>query len=173
MNFLAGMLLAYMDEDSAFYCFTALMQRDHRGYFAPLFVRLDQAEHMLAILLRRWAPTVLAHFTAIGIAFRLFTVQWFATAFQCMDWPTELQLRIFDRFLRYGTRWLLTFAVTIIAENRRVLQTGTIADCMPVLTTPNANGRMNNWHSVLRNAERFWIKKKAYAQLLRQSEAAA
>jgi hypothetical protein len=172
MNFIAGMLLAYMDEESAFYCFAGVMGGEvisHRGYFAPPFVRLRQAERMLRALVRKWAPGVLAHFGRVGVAFQLFSSQWFATAFQCMDWPTELRLRIFDRFLRYGTRWLLAFAVTIIMEHRNVLETGGIVDCMPALTRPNANGRMSNWHSVLRNAERYWIRKKDYQELLNET----
>jgi hypothetical protein len=169
MAFIAGMFTAYMDAESAFYCFVHVMQSEsvgHRGYFLRGFPRLAVANQMLDILLAKKAPAVRKHLEKIGIAYAMFTPKWFCTAYQGLDWAPELQLRLFERFLFYGTRFLLAFALGFIKSHEAELSTGELEDVLPVLQKPHASPKMQKWHTVLETWEKYWITKKEYAELV-------
>jgi hypothetical protein len=172
MSFLAGLFTAYMDAESAFFCFAGLMQGAvaQRAYFLPGFPRLMVANDMFELLLGRREPRVKAHLDALGICCAMYTPRWFSTAYQCLDWQPELQFRIFERFLFYGTRFLLWFGMGIVREHREQLAGARMEVILPILQRPNESPRLSEWHTLLRKWERFWIRKKEYAELVRLTQ---
>ncbi|OHT07362.1 TBC domain containing protein [Tritrichomonas foetus] len=169
MSFIAGMLLAYMDEETAYYSFVNIMLQpriNHRGYLLSGFPRLERANDMLLCLMDKKCPKVIKRMNEIGVFMQMFTPGWFLTAYQSFNWPPEFQLRIFERFLFYGTRALINFAIIIIMKHVDILEKAEIEVFLKVLQHPDESERMMNWHSVLEDWDKNWIKKKEYEYLL-------
>jgi hypothetical protein len=169
MSFIAGMFTAYMDEESSFYCFVSVMQNEtlaQRGYFLPDFPKLKVTSAMFELLLEKYLPAVKRHIDSIGIVYQMYTPPWFNCAFLSFDWAPELQFRIFERFLFYGTRFLLAFALAFMKSQEKLLSTGEMEDLLPCLQRPYESPLFKDWHDVLHNWEKYWIRKKEYAELV-------
>jgi hypothetical protein len=109
MSFLAALFTAYMESESAFFCFALLMGSNlisHRGSFLPRFPRLMVTNAIFDLLLQRRAPAVKAHLATLDICYAMDTPSWFLNVYNCLHWPPELRFRIFKHFLCYGTRFL-------------------------------------------------------------------
>jgi hypothetical protein len=100
-----------------------------------------------------------------GIAGQMYCPVWFLTAFQTMDWPPDLQLRIYDRFLFFGLRGLLSFALMIVKEHESQLVDAPIEEMLPLLQHPDRSPRMHNWREVFRKWDKLWIRQGEYDKL--------
>lgn len=168
MSFLAGMLLAYMDEQSAFVCFVSMMKGQflsHREYLVTRFPRLVVANKVLEHLMKQHCKKALAVMNECNICFPMFTTSWFLTAYQAFNWPPELQLRLFERFLFYGTRALMGFALTIVLRHVDILESGSIEKILACLQHPDESERMRDWHEVFEQWEKVWIRKKEWKKI--------
>ena len=169
MSFIAGMFLSYMDEETAYYCFLHVMlgQRlNQRGYFLSGFPRLDKANLMLGCLMEKRCPKVLKRMDSLGVIMSMFTPGWFLTVFQSYTWQPEFQLRIFERYLFYGTRGLLNFGIVIILYHQKILEKANMEDFLKILQHPDTSEKMMNSHSVLQDWDKNWLNKAEYEKLL-------
>jgi hypothetical protein len=168
MSFIAGIFLAYMDQDSAYYCFQGVMRLHQREFFLPGFPRLQLTSKLLECLMQAKAPGVLAQMQENGIAFPMFTPAWFLTAFQTMDWSSDFQLRIFDMYVFYGLRSLLYIGILIIKEHEEELLDAPIEVMLPLLQHPDRSPKLLNWRSALNKWEKLWITKAEFAKMFVQ-----
>lgn len=169
MSFIAGMFLSYMDEETAFYSFLNVMlgkRLNQRGYFLAGFPRLDKANLMLGCLMEKKCPKVLKKMDSLGIMMSMFTPGWFLTVFQSYTWLPEFQLRIFERYLFYGTRGLLNFGIVIILYHQKILEKADMEEFLKILQHPDSSEKMLNWHSVLQDWDKNWLNKAEYEKLL-------
>lgn len=172
MSFLSGMFLAYMDVDSAYQCFVCLMmgKNDQRGYFLSGFPKLEIANEALRLLMKDRCKRVLKNFERAGVLFPMFSPNWFMTAFQAYCWPPELQLRIFERFLMFGTRALMSLGLTILLRHEDILRKSGLEEILPILQRPEESPRMADWHEVIELWDSLWLKKKEFNKLWEQAK---
>ena len=171
MNFIAGLLLHYLEEEDAFKCLYKIMygpRTMHREFFTQGFPRLQIANKMLDLLLKKNYPKIVKNFEANGIVYDFFTSGWFMTAFMSFTWEPEFQMRIFERFMFYGLRGLLGFAIAIFSRHKDILATAQgLENILPILQRPDESERMFNWHYVIKKWDDHWISKSEYLKLLK------
>ena len=171
MNFIAALLLHYLEEEQAFKCFYQILngQRTmHRNFFITGFPRLEVANKMLEILLKKYYPRILKNLNEQDIMFNFFSSGWFMTAFMSFTWDSEFQMRIFERFLFYGLRGLLGLAMAIFSRHKDILSTSKSMEViLSILQKPDQSERMFDWHYVLKKWDEHWIKKAEYLKLLK------
>ncbi|KAH0785540.1 TBC domain containing protein [Histomonas meleagridis] len=170
MNFIAGMFLSYMDEENAFYCFASVFQSPkiyHRGYVIDQFPRLIAANNMLTKLMKKKCPKALRNIEKEGIEIKMFSTRWFITAFQAYNWEAEFQMRIFERFLFYGTRGLLSFALLIVLIHQDIIEKSPIEIILKYLQHPDESERMVNWHKILEKWDDSLLSRKNYINLVK------
>lgn len=121
MNFIAGMMLLFMDEEDAFWLLCVMM---HKNYLpaenytqSMLGTQTDQL--VFKWLIGQELPEVAARLELCGIQIPLVTLHWFLCAFVC-TLPTESALRVWDWFFLDGEEVLFTVAIGIVklAESR-------------------------------------------------------
>ena len=174
MGFIAGTFLMYMDEDLSLWALHGVMngfRTMHRDFFAPPFPRLQLASKMLNEVLKTKYPKILANIENLGISFDVFAPKWFMSAFLCYSWTPEMHLRIFDRFLFYGTRSLLSFALVIFSRHKDVLEIMPLEELIPLLQKPDLSPKMKDWRYLMQKWDKLWINKKTYQQLLKKAGA--
>lgn len=170
MGFLAGMCLLYMDEETAFWAFHGILTGErtlHRGFVMPPFERLDKAGEMLDIVLKNHYPDVHKHLHDRDVMFAAFLPKWFMAAFLTLDWTPQFTLRLFDRFLFYGLRSLLSFALVVFHQLKDDLVQMEIENILPLLGNPDKNPKMKDWRLLLKLWDKLWIRKKEYLKLLK------
>jgi len=174
MSFIAGMFLTYMDEESAYYALYNVMNGTrtmHRDYFIVGFPRLTLCTRMLSSLMRRKCPRLLDRLNQLDIMLEIFTTGWFMPAFQSYSWVPQLQLRLFERFLFYGTRALLSYGLVIILRHKQLIMTGNMETVLTTLHHPDESPQMQEWHMILADWDKNWINKKTYLALLKEQKA--
>ena len=174
MSFIAGMFLTYMDEESAFYALCNVMTGTRtlqREYFTIGFPRLQLANTMFELLLKKRCNDILTRLDQINIILPIFTTGWFMPAFMSYSWASPFQLRIFERFLFYGTRSLLSFGLTILLIHKKMIMTQGMEDILTILHHPDTSPLMEEWHRVITMWDQNWINKKTYLSLLKAAGA--
>lgn len=172
IGFLAGMLLVYMDEENAYYCLVSLMMGkkiNHRAYFLDFFPRLQRVNAMLFLLIKKKCPEIIELFGNEPNSLSVFTTRWFLTSFQSFNFQPEFQIRIFERFLTYGTRFLLSFGITIIMFHRDVFRNLQFEDILHLLQHPDESEKMRNWHSFFELLSKEMLSLKKYESLIVKS----
>lgn len=172
MSFIAGMFLAYMDEETAFYSFISVMKSDkinQREYLIAGFPRLTITNKMLSELMKQKFLNVYKNFENNGVDLLMFTTNWFLTAYQSFNWAPEFQLRIFERFLFFGTRVLLSFALLIIELNQEELATASLEKILQILQHIDESKKMVDWHRILNKLDKRMIPKQKYIELVKNA----
>ena len=174
MNFIAGLLIMYCEEEIAFYTFYSLLKGNrvnHRNYFIPPFTKLSFSTKMFEILLNKKYKKIYQNLINNGVALEMFTSSWFITGFQHLSFSPVLQLKIFDRFLFYGTRCLLSFGLVIFSRHKIELLKGSIETLLMILQKPDESEKMKDWKYILKKWDEHWISKSDYIKLLKQVNA--
>ena len=168
MGFMAGFLLLYMDEEQALAGLYGILngwRTKHRRYFVAGFPRVEETTKMWSELLRRRFPKVLNGLKNCDIDPSFYIPNWFIPAFLQLDWPPVVSLRLFDRFLFYGTRALLAFGLTIIDVLKDKMIGKTMDVILPLLQHPDRSKEMRDPEVVFSHMDSLWIRKKEYLQL--------
>lgn len=104
MNFIAGTLLLYMNEEEAFWVMVALLKcKQMRGVYLEGLPLLHQYFFQFEMLVREHLPQLANHFEEQMITPAMYASSWFMTAFSA-DLPLPLVVRIWDVFLCEGMR---------------------------------------------------------------------
>jgi len=117
MNFITGMFLLFMDEESAFYCLDGVVNDLLRGYFDPTLCGLLADQRVFDKLLLKRLPTIHAKFGQMDVPTSLIITNWFMTLW-VNDFPTETTLRIWDQlfydaFRKKGPQTLFRVALSL------------------------------------------------------------
>jgi hypothetical protein len=168
MGFLAGMLLVYMDEARAFWCFMRLMAGEKfqfRRLYMNDFEGLNLLNSIWELLLSQRFPKVSANFKQKGVMSGLYSTSWFLTAFMNVNFHPALRLRIFDRYVMFGNPAVLSFALVIVAVNEERLTTGGLTQVLTVLQKPEATEGLRDWRGLIALSDKLWVKPKEYEKL--------
>eukprot|EP00467_Chlorarachnion_reptans_P026024 CAMPEP_0114489626 /NCGR_PEP_ID=MMETSP0109-20121206/1994_1 /TAXON_ID=29199 /ORGANISM="Chlorarachnion reptans, Strain CCCM449" /LENGTH=431 /DNA_ID=CAMNT_0001666159 /DNA_START=146 /DNA_END=1441 /DNA_ORIENTATION=- len=123
MGFIAGLLLLYMDEDSAFWTLVALITTrkfNMRGLFSNKMPLLARYFHVFETLLETHAPRLAGHLQRMGIHSSMYASRWFITVFSC-NFPFEVVNRVWDIFLFEGPTIMFRVAIAIMIEKENLL----------------------------------------------------
>jgi hypothetical protein len=104
MGFFTATLLNYMDEESAFWMLTSLMEKyKFNGFYQQDFPELPKAFYKLSSLVKKFYPKIYETFKAKKLNPSMFASQWFLTLF-FVNVRYEIFIRIFDIFLVEGPK---------------------------------------------------------------------
>ncbi|PRP80223.1 GTPase activating protein [Planoprotostelium fungivorum] len=130
-NFLAGIMITVLDDQSAFYLLIQLMNnydfegeeervRDELnglGMYSRGFPGLKKKIYIFDRLFEKLDPVLYHHFKAEGIEATMFGPQWFLTLFST-SLPMPLIKRIWDLFFLQGWRMIMSAAFCIFRIDR-------------------------------------------------------
>ena len=165
MAFSAGMLLSYMDEYTAFWCFHKLMSSPRYGfreYFLQGFPKLISINKVWDVILKQKYLKIALHCQKEGIDYMVYTPSWFLTAFLNLSFPPVFKLMLFDRYITFGSRSLLSFGLVIISRHKDLLLKLPFEELLPILQKPNESERMFDWRYVIKKWDEHWISEKDY-----------
>jgi hypothetical protein len=165
MAFPAAMLLSYLHEECAFWCFFRLMcgsKIQFRRLYVDAFSGLQELSRVWEMVLADSFPNVAANFEANHLLPAMYTTSWFLTAFMNSEYPPDLRVRLFDRFVAFGCRALLSFAKVIVALNQEELAVAKTNQCFAVLQKPEILPTMKDWRVVIEKYDAVWMSEKEY-----------
>lgn len=172
MAFLAGILLFYMDECSAFnsFCILMLSQRFRlREYFIQGFPKVIQMNNIWQIALKEYFPEIYRKLNSHKVDPIIYTLGWWMTAFTCFQFNTDILLLIFDRYLLFGSSSLISFGLTIIGIYYDYLISSSIDDVISLLQNPCNYSKINDIKYVknLWN-KKYFISKKMFKKIMKK-----
>ncbi|OHS96689.1 ecotropic viral integration site [Tritrichomonas foetus] len=168
MAFYAAMLLCYMEEATAFWCFKEIMMgKSHllRNFFLPEFPSLNKLTQVWEYYLNTKFKKIGKRFESIGVLTIMYAPSWFMCNFLNSSFPMVLKLRIFDCYLYFGTRAIFSFAITIVKMHEKVLMTEPMEHVVPLLQRPAETKYMSDWRAVIKNWQANFLTKKQYKEL--------
>ena len=168
MSFLAAVLLLYMDEKSAYYCYKSLMHGEKhmmRSLYLNGFPQLYKIKELWNVLLRQRYKKVAANMEQVD--FVVYGAEWFLSAFLTFSFDPQIKLRIYDRFVAFGTRALLSFALVIISRHKDILANASFEDIVITLHSCDKTEKMKEWGYVLMKYDKLWLEEKDYLALFK------
>jgi hypothetical protein len=168
MSFLAGMLAAYMDEQRALWCLLRLLAgpgHETRMIYTSGFEGWIRLNVVWTKLLEERFKKVSEHFQLIGVKAEGYTRGWFFTAFLELDIRPELRLAVFDRFVAFGCRSLLSFGLTIVALCASRIEKGSQKECTELLLRP----QLADWRAALVKYDKLFLSEKEYAAIFKRA----
>jgi hypothetical protein len=171
MAYPAAMLLSYMDEERAFWSFMGLMMLKFqlRRLYSNAFEGLNFLNTVWENLLEEKYRRVAQNLNALKVVPNLYTPNWFLTAFMAVEFRPEIRLAIFDRFVAFGCRALVSFALVIIARNRHELARKPIRDCLAILQRPDKCERLMDWRALMAKFDKLFLSEKEYNALFKRA----
>jgi len=172
MAFPAAMLLAYLPEQPAFYCFLGLMSSRKiqlRWLYANNFQGLGLLNKVWDWLLADRFKKIDQTLKSGGIISGLYTTQWFLTVFAAFDFPSEVRVRLFDRYVAFGTRTLLSFALVIVALHRAELESKSAMECLGLFQKPDKSPLFRDWRKVMATFDQMWLSDKEYKKAFKMA----
>lgn len=170
MAFLAAILLVYLDEVQAFWCFVNLMngpQLQFRSLFIHKFSGLNKLNELWEKLLALKFPKVAHNLVKENIVPVLYTPAWFLCSYLSLPFEPTLKLRIFDRTLMFGARAILSFGLAIIALNKKMLETEKATKILLYLQHPDEHEAFKDWRNVISKFDEHWLSQSDYDKLFK------
>jgi hypothetical protein len=164
----AGILVAYMDDVRAFDAFLHLMAGPKRmalHYFDTAIVH-DLCEVWDQLLLAK-RPQVHSQFRLMGVRHEGYLTVWLRTAFLKADISPGCRLKLFDRFVAYGTRALFSFGLTLVDLAKKIQSPDELVE---VLANPSQLVEDGKWDRVLVRSNRDWVTKTEYKEMFKRAD---
>jgi hypothetical protein len=174
MAFIAGMLLLYMDEARAFWCFSQLMSGPHcqtRKLYVNDFAGLKIVNRVWEAILNEKYKKIADNLKANMVMPELYTTSWFLPAFMNLNFPPEVRLRVFDRYVMFGFRAVLSFGLTILVSKQDDLEKKKAGDIFPILQKPETCEELKDWRLVLQRYDKVFLSEKDYERFFKKVEA--
>jgi hypothetical protein len=164
VGYIASLFLGYLP---AWRAFTAVLY-----LFTSSKHRVSNYFHVAQVgeIAKVWERALLKHAAAIQRKFNGLEVQhvdyltdWLQTAFLKIEFAPELRLRIFDRFIKFGTPALLSFGIVIVHALNEKLQTAADREAvLALLKNPSGAEFFSNLDTVIKKLDSVWVRKKDY-----------
>lgn len=166
MAFVAALLLLYMDETGAYWCFEKLMTAPRynlRQMYLPGFPRLNEMNKIWDVMLEDRFPEVFKKFGEYGICAVHYTTPWWLSCFINVPIPSALLLRLIDRYLFFGSRALFSFGLAIVASQYPTLLKVDVEDAVILLQKPEQSSLVKDWVLLLNNFDRQWLSPQQFS----------
>lgn len=136
MNFVAGILLLHMDEETAFWCLHSLLKgRGLENLYRPGLVLLQEALDVFQTMVEKFLPQLASYFAVNDINVISFASPWFHTLF-AWRFPLPLVFRLFDMFLREGFCVVFRLGIAILRERQSEIMAMDPAEVLMFLQDP-------------------------------------
>jgi len=133
MNFVAGTLLIFLDEEDAFWMLVHIVEVLLVGYYSQSMFGATIDGQVLELLLAQRHPAIKEHCDAIGLSVRTLVMQWFLVLFVTVT-PTETAFRIWDNLFYYGPPVLFEVVLRAMSLQRsRILRCDDEMEVMALL----------------------------------------
>lgn len=165
MSAIAGLLLLYMDEATAYDCFEMIMLSPKYGwrhFYLPEFPRLRLLNSIWEEALAEKYPKIAENFKKVNLESLYYTPSWFLTLFLNQDFPPKIKFMIFDRFVEYGSRALISFGLVIVSRNKALLVDKPFESVISVMQKPTESRNMDDWRYVMKKYDDLWIPFNKY-----------
>ncbi|GIL83255.1 hypothetical protein Vretifemale_12097 [Volvox reticuliferus] len=106
LNFVAGTLLLFLDEEDAFWCLCALLEDILKGYYDVDMMAMQVDQRVFKRLVSEHFPKLAAHLGGLGADVSCVFVQWFLCVFVNFL-PIEACLRVWDALFYYRSPTVL------------------------------------------------------------------
>jgi hypothetical protein len=90
MNFVTGFLLLFMDEESAFWLLTNLVEEIVPDYYSPAMIGAKADQIVFKQLMQKKLPQLHAHFEALNVPYQQVIIQWLLSLY-VEFLPTEVR----------------------------------------------------------------------------------
>ena len=171
--FIAGIFLLYMDEKSAFQCFTSIMNgKRHklRDFYINGFQGLREANTIWDYIIKLKFKKIHKKIHDVCLEPMLYTPSWFLCAFMNVPFPPKLKLYIFDQFCYFGTRTLFTVGLTIISLNQeKILNCDGFDTILTTFQEPPHVNDPNYPNIFMKEYRKNFIKNSEYKEAFTQS----
>eukprot|EP01119_Soliformovum_irregulare_P004850 TRINITY_DN1599_c0_g2_i1.p1 TRINITY_DN1599_c0_g2~~TRINITY_DN1599_c0_g2_i1.p1 ORF type:complete len:744 (+),score=186.77 TRINITY_DN1599_c0_g2_i1:71-2233(+) len=113
MNFVTGWLLLQMDEESAFYVLTSIVEDYCAGCYSTNMLSVQVYQKILEDMMAVEAPEILKFFEDQNVALQIISTKWFLCIYVNIL-PSDTVLQIWDHFFLEGPVFLVKIAVALI-----------------------------------------------------------
>lgn len=118
MNFLAGMFLQYLSEESSFWGLATLVDSILADYFVESMAGALVDQHICNALLQQFCPHIMRHADSLQVNISLLASQWLLTAFVNVL-PIDTAMRIWDVMLFENSACILFRVLLAIVEGQQ------------------------------------------------------
>jgi hypothetical protein len=119
------------------------------------------------VLLQQQFPDIGPKFLQLAVDHKEYFPHWLQTAFLDVPCPPAIRLRVFDRFIKFGTRALFSFGLVVVRTSIHFLEGCTRKeDVVTVLLNPAGDQRLSNWQSVIKMYDQLFLTQKKFIGLL-------
>jgi hypothetical protein len=164
LGYIASLLLRYLPAWKAFTALLYIMESSKRrasNYFHD--TSLAKLAEVWDQVLSKKASTVHEKLGALKVEHKEYLTPWLQTAFLKTTFAVKLKLRVFDRFVNFGTPALFSFGLVIVHQvNQGILNTKHPHDCVRLLQDPSNSSSFQSVPPVLKKLNSLWIQKKDY-----------
>jgi hypothetical protein len=168
LGYIASLLLAYLPAWQAGTLYVELFTSSKRrasNYFHE--GQVAQLAAVWGLALQKKVPKVHERLLKLGVDHKAYLAEWLQTAFLAIDFVPELSLRIFDRYVKYGTRTLISFGVTIAyVLQDKVVAAGTAPDALRLLRDPSKDPRFRYVPDIVKKLDQLTFFKKEYLAIV-------
>lgn len=182
MNFLAGVLLQFMEDERAFWALVALVEDRLPGYFTRDMTGVRVDNKIFSMYVNNYLVELGQHFKRVEFHLPPMTTEWFMCLF-AKNLPPETAFRIWDAFIYRGISALFEYGIRILKYLEPMLLneepslaeiTLLIRDELPKLfdidllnrveiDPPISNGAVEMWRLMLSERLALRTKKNKYA----------
>lgn len=121
MNFIAGIMLLFLQEDQVFWLLTVLLEEIlPADYYAKDLSGCNVDLRCFRELLSRKLPKLWKHFQQAGVDVEFFCLEWFIAIF-AKTLPTETLLRVWDSVFLEGYKIIFRIALAVLQMNEKEL----------------------------------------------------
>lgn len=135
MGFIAGMLLIYMPENTATYCFMAALNEPKynlRVLYLPGMIAVKKALLVVSSLLTVHMGPLWEHLTEEGISPTMFATEWVMTLF-CRGFSFDLATRVWEIFLQSGFKVVYRVMLALLQNVSAQLMAASFEEIMAIL----------------------------------------
>lgn len=171
MSFIAGYLLLYMEEGQCYQCFTAIMNEKYgyREMFREGFPRLHDINKVWMKAFEDKYPKAYERIIELQIDPLLYTPGWFLCGFTQCEFHPELRMRIFERFIAFGTRAYLSFALVVISRLKHRLEKANFEEALEMLQRVDKCPEFADWRYVAKKMDHCWLREYEYKKYFRKA----
>jgi hypothetical protein len=83
--------------------------------------------------------------------------------------PIEFKLKIFDRYVAFGSRALLSLALAIISLDKKELVQSPKEIMLPLLQDPMKGPRLRDWKVIMEKWDKLFLSKSDYLKAIKKA----
>jgi hypothetical protein len=168
MGYVASILLGYMPTHLAYYTYLVLMtSTKHKAHNYFKDSEVQEITRVWDVLLQQHLPNIGQKFLQLSVDHKDYFPHWLQTAFLDVPCLPAIRLRIFDRFVKFGTRALFSFGLVVVTLATPSLNPlSRKEEMVSVLMNPAGEGRLADFQAVMKMYDDLFLNKKKFTALL-------